>query len=492
METVSVAIFEQWRDIARAALRNRKSPDQFVMLDGTVQSGLFDGPGDLQSDPPHVAARGNTPAASVPKQFLTMAQRVCCHRSEDRFQLLYRILWRLTFENRALLDATTDDDDVYQMATMEKAVRRDSHKMKAFVRFREVNVDGTQHFIAWHRPEHRTVRLTSPFFARRFPSMIWSILTPDESVHWNLSELSFGPGVPQSAAPAADAAEDLWRTYYRSIFNPARIKLKAMKAEMPVRHWSSLPETQDIDLLLNEAPRRVAKMVEASEGIATSAASFLPPGLSTSGKEASHTPRQSSTQSLQGLRLAAASCQGCPLCGPATQTVFGTGPADARIVLVGEQPGDEEDLAGQPFIGPAGQLLDRAMEQAGLRRDEVYVTNTVKHFKFEPRGKRRIHAKPDVREVTACRPWLEAELSLIRPAVTVCLGATAANAILGPQFRISAERGQPCPSRWSTTIATYHPSAVLRVPDGTKREQLFEALVTDMRSAANLAVRDRD
>jgi len=188
---------------------------------------------------------------------------------------------------------------------------------------------------------------------------------------------------------------------------------------------------------------------------------------------------------LIDLRAAAARCTGCELYRDATQTVFGQGPTDARIVLVGEQPGDQEDLKGAPFVGPAGEILDRALAEAGLERGRVYVTNAVKHFKFIARGKRRIHQTPRLTEVAACRPWLEAELGVITPEVLVCLGATAASAIFGPEFRLMRQRGQFLPTRWTPkTLATLHPSAVLRGEDETAQARLYRLLAEDLKLVA--------
>lgn len=188
--------------------------------------------------------------------------------------------------------------------------------------------------------------------------------------------------------------------------------------------------------------------------------------------------------SLRAVAKAARSCKACPLYKRATQTVFGEGPKNARLMLLGEQPGDQEDLAGKPFVGPAGKLLERALEKAGINRDEVYVTNTVKHFKWEPRGKRRIHQKPNSREIAACRPWLEAELRLVRPEVLVCLGATAAQSIFGPSFRVTRDRGKLLESEIAPKVlATVHPSSLLRQPDEASREREYAHFVLDLRAA---------
>lgn len=193
-------------------------------------------------------------------------------------------------------------------------------------------------------------------------------------------------------------------------------------------------------------------------------------------------------RSLTALRRAAEGCTACPLYRNATQTVFGSGAAKARLLLVGETPGDREDLEGKPFVGPAGKLLDEALAAAGIGRREVYLTNAVKHFKWEPQGKRRLHKKPNAGEQHACRPWLDAEIAAVRPTVILCLGATAAQALLGKKFRISTSRGEVLSSpQCEQTIATYHPSAVLRAPDHEARERMRAELFADVRRAAELS-----
>jgi DNA polymerase len=188
---------------------------------------------------------------------------------------------------------------------------------------------------------------------------------------------------------------------------------------------------------------------------------------------------------LAAVRGAAAGCKACDLYLRGTQTVFGEGPSRAKIMLVGEQPGDAEDTAGHPFVGPAGRLLDRALEEAGIDRREVYLTNVVKHFKWEPRGKRRIHAKPNASEVGACRPWLETEIALVKPRVLVCLGATAAQALLGKSFRVSKQRGERVPSLLAPiVIATVHPSSILRAPDEAARRDEMTRFVADLKKVA--------
>jgi len=209
--------------------------------------------------------------------------------------------------------------------------------------------------------------------------------------------------------------------------------------------------------------------------------------VAIAGDRSSAAPFVPATTSLRTLSAAAHNCRGCDLYKAATQVVFGAGPKTARVMFVGEQPGDQEDRQGEPFIGPAGALLDKALVDAGIPRNEVYVTNAVKHFKWEPRGKRRIHKKPRISEIKACRPWLEAELRAVTPDVVVCLGATAAQAVLGPQFKLMQQRGQVLSSALAQRVlATIHPSAVLRAPDSEGRRIAFESLVADLKVAARV------
>jgi DNA polymerase len=190
---------------------------------------------------------------------------------------------------------------------------------------------------------------------------------------------------------------------------------------------------------------------------------------------------------LEKLRIAAAGCTACPLWKTGTQTVFGEGSKHAKVIFIGEQPGNDEDLAGKPFVGPAGKLLDKALEEAGIDRDEVYVTNAVKHFKWEPKGKRRIHKKPNAREIAACRPWLDAEIDLLKPEVVVCLGATAAQALLGKDFRVSVQRGRFIDSPLAEHVtATVHPSSILRAPDDETRHAEMKRFVTDLKKIAKV------
>jgi len=206
--------------------------------------------------------------------------------------------------------------------------------------------------------------------------------------------------------------------------------------------------------------------------------------MRTDNEQFARPARPPDTMSWSAVREAAKDCEACRLYKHATQTVFGEGPKGAVMMLVGEQPGDYEDVAGKPFVGPAGKIMDRALEEAGIDRSKVYVTNAVKHFKWEPRGKRRIHQKPNSREIAACRPWLEAELRIVKPKLVVAMGATAAQTIFGPSFRVTRERGKVLSSKLAPRVlATVHPSSLLRQPDEASREREYKHFVSDLRAA---------
>jgi DNA polymerase len=376
------------------------------------------------------------------------------------------------------LDAAADPD-VALVAAMAKDVRRDEHKMHAFVRFREVGRGRQSHFVAWFEPEHHIVELAAPFFARRFADMPWSILTPDVCAHWNGHAVSITPGVSKAEAPTQDRLEETWRRYYASIFNPARLKVKAMQTEMPKKYWRNLPEASLIKPLIAGAERAAGAMI-ANAG--------TEPHKSQKRVEPSMTSKRAATSGdIETLREEAADCRACPLWKNATQTVFGEGPQKAEIVLVGEQPGDKEDLAGKPFVGPAGQMLDRALEEAGINRKKVYVTNAVKHFKFVPRGKIRLHQKPNTAEIRACRQWYERELASIKPRLVVAMGATAAQSVLGKITPINRNRGHLIDlEEGIKALVTVHPSYLLRLPDADAKAREYQRFVDDLRIAASL------
>ena len=450
--------FDGWRAAARSLLAHDVPPEQVEWTTGEETPGLFANDRDAQVGDAPADERS---AFHVPAAFIDLCRSVILHSDHDRFALLYRLLWRLRSQ-RALLKVAVDTD-VARAESMSKAVRHDIHKMRAFVRFREVaGVDGAPVYVAWFEPQHHIVEANASFFARRFTNRRWSILTPERSVHWDGKRLKFAPGAARSDAPDGDQLEDLWRTYYANIFNPARLKISAMQSEMPKKYWRNLPEAELIAPLIASARERTQQMIDEPPTI--------PPRRRMEVVAASVAVKPvgeiAAPDTLGGVRQAAAHCRQCPLWQPATQTVFGEGDEHARVMLVGEQAGDQEDLVGRPFVGPAGKLLDRALAEAGVDRAQLYVTNAVKHFKFESKGRRRIHKKPVDAEIDACYPWLAMERDLIKPSLIVALGATAARALTGRAVGIQANRGRITELPDGTKMMiTVHPSYLLRVPE---------------------------
>jgi DNA polymerase len=458
--------FDGWRDAARRLALNDVAPSDVTWLVDGNQSELFAETAMLLA---------TTRPFSVPRAFVEVVQIAILNRDPARFGLFYRLLCRLR-SNSQLLEIATDAD-VAQINALAKAVRRDEHKMHAFVRFREIAVDGRARFVAWFEPEHHIVELAAPFFVDRFNNMDWSILTPERCVHWLDGTLSLSDGVPKSDAPTEDAIEDIWRSYYASIFNPARLKAKAMQTEMPKKYWRNLPEASLIKPLTEMAERRAQAMVAAKPDMPKAAPQRRAPARA----------RTVPPDSLEALRAEAENCRACPLWKDATQTVFGEGPKDAEIMFVGEQPGDKEDLAGRPFVGPAGQVLDRALKDAGIERKKTYVTNAVKHFKFVPRGKIRLHQKPATPEIKACRQWYERELAAIKPALVVAMGATAAQSVFGKITPINKNRGQLIELEHGIkALVTVHPSYLLRLPDPDAKAHEYQRFVDDLRIAGAL------
>lgn len=465
--------FTHWQAQARQLLRQQLPPQRIWWQP------------DVDNTVPSATTTSGSAAFRVPKSFVAQARAASCHSSEDRWALLYQILWRLTHDEPHLMQLG-GDQQVVRLRKYAKAVTRDAHKMKAFVRFRAQAMEqGEPRYVAWFEPDHHIVEFTAAFFQRRFTNMRWTILTPDRCAHWEGSgDVWFSVGADKAAAPAEDVVEDTWRCYYRSIFNPARVKIQAMMAEMPQKYWKNLPESQLIPELIRGADKRVAVMeasIRADENLRCGPRPAAPSRL------LSEAIQRSPVESIEQLTLAAQNCRNCALWEPATQAVFGIGPAPADVMLIGEQPGDKEDLAGQPFVGPAGELLSRALAAAGLRREELYITNTVKHFKFKASGRRRLHERPLQHEIDACFPWLAAEIEQVRPKVIVCLGATAAQAQLGANVKVTRDRGNLLAHNDRHYLITVHPAYLLRRGGNDADIQRF---VADLQVAAQHFSRD--
>jgi DNA polymerase len=468
----------EWRKAARSLLLARTAPQTIDWRCRNAAADDLFGPA-AETQETAIASAASAPALTVPKAFLPLAQSVICHSDPARFQLLYKVLFRLQ-EERLLLEVPSDAD-VAQLHAMEKSVRRDCHKMTAFVRFKEIDAEqehARRRFLAWFEPDHHIVARAAPFFQRRFTDMDWIIATPKGTAAWDGNTLTVSTE-PAENPMLTDSTDALWRTYFSNIFNPARLKVKMMMTEMPKKYWKNLPEAQLIPGLIAGAEASVIAMAER----AASEAPLFHQRLQAIAKAELEVVRPLAG-TLEELREEARHCTRCALHCGATQTVFGEGPQDARIMIVGEQPGDQEDLAGRPFVGPAGVMFNTVADQAGLDRTSAYVTNAVKHFKYEPRGKRRIHQKPDMGEVQHCKWWLTQELALIKPKLVVAMGATALMALTDSRQRLLDLRGQIVQLGTDRSmLVTVHPSYLLRIPDEGKRREETTRFRSDLARA---------
>ena len=448
--------FAEWRGRARQLVMAGVMPDRIVWTEPGGESADLFSHGDCSL--PISDSHGLQPRVS--RRFIEIAEAAVMHSDPERFGLLYRVLWRLQSKPRLMEDAA--DPDVRAMTDMARTVRRDIHKMRAFLRFREVERDDEgEYFVAWFEPFHHILRHNAGFFVRRFANMRWSILTPRGSLHWDGERLQEGPAATKVDAPNGDPVEELWRGYYASIFNPARLKTQAMLSEMPRKYWKNMPEAQLIPQLIAGAQAREAAMVEAGA------------------MDDAERP-----WTLEAVTQAIETCARCPIAELHTHAVPGEGPVDARLMIVGEQPGDQEDLQRRVFVGPAGQLLNVHLAKAGIDRSAAYVTNAVKHFKFVQRGKRRLHQNPSAREIDTCRWWIESERAIVRPKLVLAMGASAARSILGRTVSIGKTRGRPIPlDDGSELWVTAHPSYLLRL-EGAGREKQMRLFDADLAAAA--------
>jgi probable DNA metabolism protein len=393
----------------------------------------------------------------VPRALVSLASLAIQARNADRFGLLYSLVWRINAGEKLLDDDT--DPDLLPVRRMALAVRADAHRMRTNMRFlavpegalpeRAVPEDGGTRFLGWFDPEHFVLPANAQLIVRRFPDLMLTIVTPDGAAHWDGSSLLFGSGLRH--AEDDEALQAWWERHRDTLLEQATPEV-------------SVPEAEAVD----EAPR--------------------PPDRPALGPVVL---RSKPDPAMRRSAKDAASCRRCPLYEPATQTVFGEGPADAPVMFVGEQPGDQEDTIGRPFVGPAGQMMDRALEEAGIDRRTVYVTNAVKHFKFTPRGKRRIHQTPEVPEIQACGFWLDVERAHVRPRLLVLMGGSAARAVLGRAVTISRERGRPIQMPDGQTVfVTVHPSFLLRVPDAAAKAREYAAFVRDLTAIRALMATD--
>ena len=460
-----------WRREARRLAGAGVPPEAVVWSVGEAAGDLFS-----ETTLPNAPTRKIT----LGKTALQDIETALCHSDPERFARAYALV--LDLADRRLRWGDRSDPRMKRLLDQAKAVRRDIHKMHAFVRFREVEAPGPRRaFAAWFEPNHPIVEAATPFFAKRFGDMDWVVAAPTLTARFRSGVLTFEE-TRDTRPPPADATEDLWRTYYAHIFNPARLMVNAMTSEMPKKYWKNLPEADLIPDLIRTADARAKEMQDAAPTLPNQARARVAAEMAS--------PRRAAALpgTLDALRTEAARCMRCALCGPATQTVFGEGPPDAAIMIVGEQPGDMEDLAGRPLVGPAGQLFDELAAGAGLERERLYLTNAVKHFKYTPRGKRRIHQRPNTGEVVHCRWWLDMERRLIRPRVTVAMGATAALALTGDGSGITRRRGSIERARdGGPVLLTLHPSFILRTPEPALAAERRAMLCDDLRAALEFA-----
>ena len=410
------------------------------------------------------------PRIAINKSFLSQLKTALLHNDRGRFDLAYKLVYRSQFEKNCYLNPA--DGDVKRLRELASAVRRDIHKMHAFVRFRKTGVkDGREQFVAWFEPEHHITSAVAPFFRNRFTGMDWLIVTPEMSISWDGENITYGPGGDKKDAPSEDAVVEEWQTYYANIFNPARLKLDAMRSEMPLKYWKNLPEARIIPSLVKASGKRTNDMITRRRG----GLSFKP----DSPESGALNPR-----TLDELYRMLAAQNDWPIENFSSKLIKGEGPSNAAIMFIGEQPGDTEDQSDRLFVGPAGQVLNAAMAKAGIDRQTVFLTNAVKRFKYVTRGKQRIHQTPTASDIKYYRWWVEQELQLVQPKLVVAMGATAAASILGKRVNISRYRGTVMPIRGNQKLlVTAHPSYVLRIPDDAGRKVEFGKLLRDLELA---------
>lgn len=409
------------------------------------------------------------PEILLPAGVGPLAKLVVCHDDPERYGLLYSLIWRIVHGERGLLEVASDPL-VHRLARMRKSVAREIHKMHAFLRFQNVATGSRERFVAWFEPQHFILDEAAPFFVSRFPSFEWSILTPIGSLHWDRRRLTAGgPASRPDLTHPQDEFEKGWVDYYRSTFNPARLNTNLMRSEMPKRYWKNMPEARAIGDMVRHASSRTEDMFNAGASVSAK----------RSPERALHRAASSAPASLHALNKIIMASE--PFVTGGTKAVLGEGPMRPALAFVGEQPGDQEDLEGRPFVGPAGKVFDRALAASGISREQCYVTNAVKNFKYQERGKRRLHQTPTHGEIKHYRWWLQEELKLVEPQFVVALGASAAFALTGRPVKIADDRGFATFDAGPGLI-TIHPSFILRLRHKDEADAEFSRFVEDLAS----------
>ncbi|BAN24971.1 UdgX family uracil-DNA binding protein [Caballeronia insecticola] len=475
--------FAAWRTEARNLLMEGLRPEEVSWRETDASATVF---GSIDPPAPGSANPDAKKPVRIAHKFLAMLETAACYRAPDRWPFLYKALWRWTQGDRAI--ASPEDADGRRLAQMIETVEAEENKMRKTLRFRHRDVSlGPPEFISWCEPLHDLLEHAAMHFATRMGSATWMIATPHGAAFWDgallrvdrTSEpeekpMDFGDTEMNGEAVSGDAIEALWLAYYESTFAPAQANAAEMASHMPVRYWKS-PQNERADPALIARADPYSRRDREPRSV--------PPEMEVA--------INTDLEPIQGTMLTAPpsldACRRCSLWRNATQAVPGMGPAGARVMLVGEQPGDQEDRAGTPFVGPSGTLLDEAIAEAGLARESLYLTNAVKHFKWEAHGEERAHLAPTQREREACRFWLEEELKRVAPKVVVALGATALKALTGHRTALSEYLGKTIEHKGCIVVPTYHPSYLLRVTDEKVRAEVFGTIVEALVFAQQIA-----
>ncbi|WP_277184758.1 UdgX family uracil-DNA binding protein [Caballeronia sp. BR00000012568055] len=480
--------FAAWRRAARSLLIEGVPPQEVLWLESDASATVF----GVVDPPPPGSVDPNAPKPpKIAREFLSMLEAAACVRVPDRWPFLYKALWRWTQGDRAV--ASREDEDGSRLHRMIESVRAEEDKMRKILRFRHRDDSlGPPEFISWFEPVHDLLEHAAMHFATRMGNATWMIATPHGAAFWDGALLrvdrtsepeekpaDFGEtsGGMNGEAVSGDAIEALWLAYYESTFAEAHANAIKMASHMPVRYWKSPPDGRVDPSLISRADpysRRDRRPRNVPSDMEVALDTSLEPLKGTSLKE---------PPSLDV-------CKRCSLWRNATQAVAGVGPANARVMLVGEQPGDQDDREGKPFLGPTGKLLDEAIAEAGLARESLYLTNAVKHFKFETEtgsDGERLHTTPSQREREACRFWLEEEMTRIGPKVVVALGATALKALTGHRTALSEYLGKTIEHKGRIVVPTYHPSYLMRLTDEKIRAEVFGTIVEALVFAQQIA-----
>ncbi|KIG03439.1 UdgX family uracil-DNA binding protein [Caballeronia concitans] len=482
--------FAAWRTVARSLVTEGVAPEDVLWRESAASATVF---GTIA--PPCGPVDPNAPKpVKIAREFLAMLETAACYRARDRWPFLYKVLWRWTQGDRAV--ASPEDADGHRLNRMIEAVQVEESKMRKTLRFRHRDASlGPPEFISWCEPVHDLLEHAAMHFATRMGSATWMIATPHGAAFWDgallrvdrTSEpeekpMDFGESADSMSGEAVsgDAIEALWLAYYESTFAPALENAVEMASHMPVRYWKSPPNERADPALIARADPYTRRDREPRN---------VPDDMEV--------PLNTDLEPLKGTSLKAPpsldACKRCSLWRNATQAVPGTGPDNARVMLVGEQPGDSEDREGTPFVGAAGKLLDDAIREAQLTRESLFLTNAVKHFKWDEQAqeaggdKERLLVTPSQREREACRYWLDEELTRIAPKVVVALGATALKALTGHRTALSEYLGKTIEHKGRIVVPTYHPSYLLRLTDEKVREEVFGTIVEALVFAQQIA-----